>query len=53
MVNFFIKALGGYTEEDVAKLSKCIAKLQKQLEEAQRNDTPKDPKTGRFVKKKK
>ena len=45
MINFLIKFLGGFTEDE---MNKVLAALQK----AQRNDTPKDKKTEKFVKKK-
>lgn len=44
-MNFLIKLFGGYTKDEVEKLFE-------ELKKARRNDTPKDPKTGRFVKKK-
>ena len=58
MINWIIKLLGGYTQRDIdmvvtrhntLKVTNCelLAKLKK----AQKNDMPRDPKTGRFIEK--
>lgn len=42
-----------HLEESFFTTGQKIASLERRLAVAQRNDSPKDPKTGRFVKKKK
>lgn len=53
MIKAIIKMLGGYTECEMQKVIKLVESLQKDLTKAQKNDSPKDPKTGKFVTKKK
>lgn len=57
MINAIIKFLGGYTQQDIEQIEAYyigqVSKLQDDLRLARKNDTPKDPKTGKFVKKKK
>lgn len=53
MRNYLIELLGGYTKEDMSKALACIEKLKKDLAQSKKNDSPNDPKTGKFVKKKK
>lgn len=54
MKNWLIRLLGGYTmfEVELDRLRLCaeIALLKSRLAQAQKNDSPRDPKTGRFVK---
>lgn len=57
MKNWLIRRLGGYTRCDFSleRLRLCneIRLLNERLEKAQKNDSPRDPETGRFVSKSK
>ena len=46
-----ITGLNAYIEQKAERHSEELDTLQAKLEKSQRNDTPKDPKTGRFMKK--
>jgi hypothetical protein len=59
-MNWLIKLLGGVPAKEYDRAIKANEKLLAQLhvyamklKQAQKNDTPKDPKTGRFMKVKK
>lgn len=58
MINWIIKLLGGYTFDEYdrkdqicAEIARDYYALKDKLKQARKNDTPRDPKTERFVKK--
>lgn len=53
MRNWLIKFLGGYTGDQYFELIRILKKAKQDLAQARKNDTPRDPKTGRFKKKSK
>lgn len=51
MKNWIIKLLGGYTRDEHIEIVVEYNELYSKFLQAIKNDTPRDPKTGRFVKK--
>jgi hypothetical protein len=53
MKNWIIKLLGGYTSEEMFSNSQVVIDLRHKLMLAERNDTPRDEKTKKYLSKKK
>lgn len=55
MRDWLIKKLGGHTGDEYDRMvlmyEDDLGSLHESLDRARKNDTPRDPKTGRFVKK--